>query len=591
MSMNVSDFVLQRLVDWGTHTVFGYPGDAIQGLLGAFNRIAKDSRSLRFVQARHEETAALMACGHAKLTGELGVCVATSGTGAIHLLNGLYDAKMDHAPVLAIVGQTARAVMGTDYAQEVDLPTLFKDVAYEYMHVAMTPAQVRHLVDRAVRTALAERTVTCLILPKDVQELSCERVTEHEAVRPESGYTPPLVVPEAAELDAAAAILSTGQRVAMLIGAGARGAETEVLGVAELLGAGIAKALLARDILPDALPFVTGPLGLLGTSPSWEMMKHCDTLLVVGSSFPYTEYLPKVGQARGIQIDLDPRRLGLRYPMELNLAGDAKATLAALLPRLVKKTDPTWRNQIVEWTRAWWKLMEERARVPANPLNPQLVFWELSSRLPERAIVIADSGTVTEWWARDLQLREGMRAMVSGGLRAMGCAIPYAIAAKLACPDRPVIACVGDGAMQMNGMNELLTIQRYASEWKDPRFIVLVLDNKELALVTWEMRAIAGNPKYPAAQSLPSFDYAAYAQLAGFHGIRVEHPVQVAPAWEEALHSSRPVLIDAITDPNVPPLPPHLDLKHLKAFTLSMLKSEDRDTVLLETLRNVLALR
>ena len=592
MSATVADFVLQRLVKWGVRTVFGYPGDGINGLIAAFNRMANDGNAVRFVQSRHEETAALMACGHAKLTGELGVCTSTSGAGAIHLLNGLYDARLDHAPVLAIVGQTSRSVIGSDYVQEVDLPTLFKDVAHEYVCVAMTSEQIGHLVDRAIRTALAERTVTCLILPKDVQELPYEpSLAEREVLETACGYARPIVVPTPEDLDRAASILNAGERVAMLIGQCARGAEAQLLAVADVLGAGIAKALLARDILPDDLPYVTGPLGMLGTKPSSEMMEHCDTLFMIGSSFPYAEFLPKPGQANGIQLDIDPRRLGVRYPMTVSLVGDAKATLEALLPRLKRKRDTKWRDRTVGWTSEWWHVMEERARVPANPINPQLVFWELSARLPDNAIITADSGTVTEWWARDLKLRPGMRATVSGGLATMGCAIPYAIAAKLAYPDRPVIACVGDGAMQMNGMSELLTITRYASEWKDPRFVVLVLDNSELAFVTWELRAMQGDPKYAASQELPRFDYASYAELAGFRGLKMEHPSQVASRWHEALSEDRPVVIDAITDPNVPPLPPHIDLAMLKAFTLSVLRSpqEERGPLLKEALMNIVA--
>jgi pyruvate dehydrogenase (quinone) len=456
----------------------------------------------------------------------------------------------------------------------------------------MTSEEIRQLVDRAIRTALAERAVTCLILPTNVQELPYEpSLADSESLETACGYARPTVVPPPEDLDAAATMLDAGERVAMLIGQGARGAEAQLLAVADVLGAGIAKALLARDILPDDLPYVTGPLGMLGTKPSSEMMKHCDTLFMIGSSFPYAEFLPKPGQANGIQLDIDPRRLGGRYPMTVSLVGDAKATLAALLPRLTPKRDTKWRARIAGWLSEWWHVMEERARVPANPINPQQVFWELSARLPDNAIITSDSGTVTEWWARDLKLRPGMRATVSGGLATMGCAIPYAIAAKLAYPDRPVIACVGDGAMQMNGMSELLTIARYASEWEDPRFVVLVLDNSELASVTWELRAMQGDPKYAAAQGLPRFDYARYAKLVGFRGLKMEHPSQVAPAWHDALSEDRPVVIDAITDPNVPPLPPHIDLAMLKAFTLSVLRSpqDERGPLLKEALMNIVA--
>ncbi|MDF2698150.1 MAG: thiamine pyrophosphate-binding protein [Labilithrix sp.] len=558
MSTTCSDVILRSLVEWGVRNVYGYPGDGIDGLLGAFNRTSSDARALRFVQARHEETAALMASGHAKLTGDLGVCVAPSGPGAVHLLNGLYDAKLDHAPVLAIVGETDQ--------DAIDLPTLFEDVARGHVHVLASPTEVRLLVDRAIRGALAERTVTCLILRKHVQELDAGASTD--SVRGIAGVMRPLVVPSPEALDAAASLLRAGERPAILIGAGARGAEAEVLAMADVLGAGIAKTLLARDILPDDLPFVTGAIGALGTKPSWELMQHCDTLLIVGASF--------------------------HYSTELELVGDAKATLAALLLLLVKnaKTE-RWRNEIDGWTHEWWHLLEQRALVDAEPVNPEGVIWALSSRLPDKCIVTADCGTVTGWWARDLKLRPGMRAAVSGGLGTMGCAVPYAIAAKLAYPDRPVVACVGDGAMQMNGLAELLTARRCASQWKDPRFIVLVLDNSELASVTWQMRLMRGEPKSSAVEDLPRFDYAAFAELAGFRGIRVQHPSQINDAWDDALSSDHPVLIDAITDPNVVPLPPHVDLKQLEAFGTSLLRSEpeERTGVLKETLRTVFAMR
>jgi pyruvate dehydrogenase (quinone) len=582
MSTTVSDLVLQRLVEWGVHTVYGYPGDGINGLFGAFRRASSDTRAPRFIQARHEETAALMASGHAKLTGDLGVCVAPSGPGAIHLLNGLYDAKLDHAPVLAIVGQTDQ--------DQVNLPALFENVAHEHVHVPMDRTEVRRLVDRAIRDALAERTVSCLILRQDLQELEAE--ASAESADGPARFTRPLVVPPPEDLDAAASLLHAGRRPAMLIGAGARGAEAEVLAMADILGAGIAKALLARDIVPDDLPFVTGALGLLGTKPSWELMQRCDSLLIVGSSFPYAEFLPK--RARSVQIDIDAERIGLHYTTELNLVGDAKATLAALLARLVKNPEAQrWRGEIAGWTHAWNHLLEQHALVEGNPINPERVFWALSSRLPDKCVITADSGTVTGWWARDLALRPGMRATVSGGLATMGCAIPYAIAAKLAYPDRPVVACVGDGAMQMNGMNELLTAMRYAAEWQDPRFIVLVLDNSELASVTWQMRVMDGEPKYSAAEDLPRFDYAAFAELAGFRGIRVQHRSQIEAAWDDALSSDGPVLIDVITDPNLVPLPPHVDLKELEALGISLLRSgsEERSSVLKETLRNIFTMR
>lgn len=575
MARNVSDFVWERLAESGVDRVYGYPGDGIIGMLGALNRISQDGNFMQFTQARHEEMAAFMACGHAKFTGKLGVCIATSGPGAIHLLNGLYDAKMDHQPVLAIVGQSATTALGGDYQQEVDLPTLFKDVAHEYVHSAMNPEQIRHLVDRAIRIALSERTVTCLIIPKDVQELDYEKPAHaHDTVHTSVGYVAPRVVAPEAELARAAAILNEGKKVAILVGAGALGATAEVMEFANTLGAGVAKALLGRTVVADDLPFVTGAIGLLGTKPSYDMMNDCDTLLMIGSSFPYSEFLPKEGQARGIQIDIDSRLIGIRYPMEVNLVGDARMTLRALAPRLLQKEHGSWRASIETGVREWWKLMEERSQIPAKPINPQRLFWELSPRLPDTAMIVADSGSSANWFARDLKMRPGMIATVSGGLATMGCGVPYAIAAKFAHSDRVAIACVGDGAMQMNGMAELLTIKRYWKEWKDPRLVVLVLNNGDLNQVTWEMRAMAGDTRYEASQDLPDMNFAAFADLIGLKGIRVERPEQIGPAWEQALTADRPVVIDAVVDPNVPPLPPHITLKQSKAFLMSVLKND-----------------
>jgi pyruvate dehydrogenase (quinone) len=574
MSKNVSDQFVERLAEWGVTHVFGYPGDGINGLLGAFNR---DDHGCRFVQTRHEEMAAFMACGYAKFTGKVGVCIATSGPGAIHLLNGLYDAKMDHQPVVAIVGQAATTALGGSYQQEVDLQTLFKDVASEYVHTALSPDQVRFLVDRAFRTAASERCPTCIIVPKDVQERSAVEAPPraHDTVHSSAGYSPPRVVPSESQLKRAADVLNAGERVAILVGAGAKDAVDELLLVQDLTGAGIAKALLGRAVVPDDLPFVTGPIGLLGSKPSWDLMTECDTLLMVGSSFPYSEFLPKEGKARGVQIDIDARQIGIRYPMEVNLVGDAKLTLGALVPFLKRKAERAWESRVIKSVDAWAALMKDRAHIPAKPINPQRVFWELSPRLPEKAILAADSGTAANWFARDLTLRRGMQATLSGSLATMGCGLPYAIAAKFAYPTRPVIAFVGDGAMQMNGMNELLTIKKYWKEWKDPRLVVLVLHNDDLNQVTWEMRAMAGDTRYVASQELPDFAYAAYAELVGLRGIRVDRPEDLAAAWDRALASPVPVVLEAMVDPNVPPLPPHITLKQMQSFGMSLLKGEE----------------
>ncbi len=568
-----SDFVIERLGEWGVTRIFGYPGDGINGMLGALDRARE---RMQFVQVRHEEMAAFMACGHAKFTGEVGVCLATSGPGAIHLLNGLYDARMDHAPVVAIVGQQARAALGGDYQQEVDLLSLFKDVASHYVQMASDPSQVRHLVDRAVRIARAERTVTCIILPNDLQEMPAVKEPRqvHGTIHSGVGHASSCVIPAESELVRAATVLNEGKRVAMLIGAGALHATDAVLEAADILGAGVAKALLGKAAVPDDLPYVTGSIGLLGTRPSWELMTGCDTLLMVGSSFPYPEFLPREGDARGVQIDIDGRMLGLRYPMEVNLLGDSAATLRALIPLLRRKEDRSWREKIEKEVAEWWSVLEGRAMADAHPLNPQRVFWELSPRLPDNCILAADSGSSANWFARDLKIRRGMKASLSGNLATMGPGVPYAIAAKFAFPDRVAIALVGDGAMQMNGINGLLTIAKYWRDWKDPRLIVLVLNNGDLNQVTWEQRVLAGDPKFAGSQELLPFSYAEFARLCGLRGVTMDSPENVVPVWEEALAADRPIVVDAHTDPEVPPLPPHITLEQAKKYAQALLKGE-----------------
>ncbi len=572
MAKTVSDQLLERLIEWGVRRVYGYPGDGINGVMGALNRAAD---KMQFVQTRHEELAAFMATAHSKFTGEVGVCIATSGPGAIHLLNGLYDAKADHQPVLAIVGQQARSALGGDFQQEVDLVSLFKDVAHEYVHMATVPEQILHLVDRAMRIARDRRAVTCLVLPNDLQELDAvEPPREHAMMHTGIGITSQRHAPRDAELQAAAAVLNAGKKVAILAGAGALDATDELIAVADRLGAGIAKALLGKMVVPDDLPNVTGSIGLLGTAPSWKMMEDCDTLLMVGSSFPYSEYLPKPGQARGVQVDVDPRKLGLRYPMEINLVGDAKLTLQALLPLLEPRKDTAWRDKIESDVRDWWRVLEARAMSDATPINPQRVFWELSPQLPDDVILTCDSGTVASWYARDLKARRGMMGSLSGGLATMGPAVPYALTAKLAYPGRPVIALLGDGAMQMIGINGLITIAREWRNWADPRLIVMVLNNGDLNMVTWEQRSTEGDPKFEASQDLPSFPYAQYGRMLGLHGTRVDNPADVAGAWAEALAADRPTVLEMVTDPTVPPAPPHITGKQLKNYLSALLHGD-----------------
>src|SRR5579884_2367620 len=563
MANTVSDFFWERLSSWGVKRIFGFPGDGINGLMGA---LARAGDKFELVQVRHEEMSAFMACAHAKFTGELGVCLATSGPGAIHLLNGLYDARMDHQPVLAIVGQQARTALGGNYQQEVDLVSLFKDVAGDYVHMGTEPAQVRQLIDRAVRIAKAERTVTCIIMPNDLQEMKAVESPpqKHGAILTGIGYSAPDVLPKDEDLKRAAEVLNAGKKVAILVGAGALKATDEVIAAADKLGAGVAKALLGKAALPDDLPFVTGSIGLLGTRPSWEMMMNCDTLLMIGSRFPYSEFLPKEGQARGVQIDIDGRMLSMRYPMEVNLVGDSKETLRALIPYLNRKSDRSWREAIEASVADWWKVLEARAMINANPLNPQRVVWELSPRLPDNCIIACDTGSVTNWYARDIKIRRGMMASVSGNLATMGPGMPYAIAAKFAFPDRPVFALIGDGAMQMNGMNELITVAKYWKLWRNPQLVVLVLNNRDLNQITWEQRVFTGDTKFEPSQDVPDFPYARYAESIGLRGIRVDSPDAVGPAWEQALAADRPVVVEAYTDPNVPPLPPHITFDQAK---------------------------
>jgi pyruvate dehydrogenase (quinone) len=572
MADTVADFVLRRLRDWGVEHVFAYPGDGINGLVAAFGR--SDDRP-RFIQSRHEEMSALEAVGYAKFSGRVGVCLATSGPGAIHLLNGLYDAKLDHVPVVAIVGQTARTAIGGSYQQEVDLHALFKDVASEYLVDVVVPEQLPNALDRAIRTAEAQRAPTALIIPADVQELDYsppEHAFKHvPSSAPSRSWA--TAVPSEEDVARAVEVLNAGERVAVLVGQGARGAADEVRQVAELLGAGVAKALLGKDVLPDDEPWVTGAIGLLGTRPSYELMRDCDTLLIVGSSFPYSQFLPEFGK-RAVQVDVDGRFIGMRYPTEVNLVGDAGATLRAMVPLLRRKEDRSWREKVERDVAEWWETLRRQSFVDADPVNPMRIMWELSPRLPEDAIVTADSGSAANWYARLVRLRGSMRGSLSGTLATMGAGVPYAIGAKFAHPERPVVALVGDGAMQMNGMAELITIARYWEEWADPRCVVCVLHNNDLNQVTWELRAMGGAPKFEQSQVLPDVDYAAFARSVGLAGVQVDDPADLGGAWERALSASRPAVLDVRCDPNTPPIPPHTTFEQAKATAEAMLKGD-----------------
>jgi pyruvate dehydrogenase (quinone) len=570
-SGTVAHFALERLREHGIDRVYGYPGDGINGFLGAFHETELD-----FVQTRHEEIAAFAAAGQAKLTGDVAVCMATSGPGAIHLLNGLYDAKLDHAPVVAIIGQQKTFSLGANYQQEVDLQTLFKDVASEFVQICMHPGQIRQLIDRAVRIARASRSVTAVIVPADIQEEPFhEPPREHGVVYTSAnGNLRARVIPPESEIAKAAELLNRSQRVAILIGHGAAEAAPEVVELAELLGAGVAKALNGRSALPDDLPFVTGSIGLLGTKPSHEMVMGCDTLLMIGTSFPYAEWLPEPGKVNVIEINLDARLIGIRIGVDVSLVGDARDTLLQLIPQLERKRDREWRTEIESEVERWWTILAERAMDDANPVNPLRVFHELSPRLPDSCILTADSGSATNWWARHLKLRAGMKTALSGTLATMCPAVPYAVAAKLAYPDRPVIATLGDGAMQMLGINALIDVAAYRDRWSNQQLIVLVLNNGDLNQVTWEQRVLAGDPRLDASQLLPDFPFARYAELLGLKGIRVDSPDRVADAWDEALAADRPVVYEAITDPEVPPLPPHIMLDQAKHLAKALAKGD-----------------
>jgi pyruvate dehydrogenase (quinone) len=573
----VADYVLNRLTEWGIHRIYGYPGDGINGFLGALDRADGNPE---LIQPRHEEMAAFMATAHAKFTGGIGCCMATSGGGAIHLLNGLYDAKLDHQPVVAIVGQQKRFSLGAGFQQEIDPTVLFTDVS-DFVQTCMHPAQARQLVDRACKVALSERSVATIIFPVDVQEEDAQPSPPrtHGAVYTSVGWVKPRVIPPETELQKAADILNDGARVAMLVGQGAAEAQDEVVAAAELLGAGVAKTLLGREVLPDDLPWVTGPIGLLGSTASYELMMNADTLFMVGTSFPYSEWLPPEGQCKGVEIDIDGRMIGVRYPVQANLIGDAKETLRALVPLLKRKQDRSWREKIEGEVAEWWRVLDDRAHESADPLNPQLVAYELSPRLPDGAIITTDSGSATNWWAQYLKLRTGMRASLAGTLATMGPGTPYAISAKFAYPDRPVIALVGDGAFQMNGMAELITVKRYWERWKDanPTLVFCVFNNQDLNQVTWEQRAESGDPKFMGSQWIPDVPYAEFAKLLGFTGIKVDDPARMGSAWDEALAADRPCVLEVVVDPEIPPIPPHIKKELGKKAATAMVKGDPEE--------------
>jgi pyruvate dehydrogenase (quinone) len=570
----VSDVLVERLTAWGVDRVFGYPGDGINGVLGALRRAGTPE----FVQARHEETAAFMAVGHAKYTGGVGVCLSTQGPGAVHLLNGLYDARLDSKPVVAIVGQQQSTALGSAYQQEIDLVRLFGDVCAQFVQQAQTAEQVPMLIDKAFRTALATRSPTCVILPHDVQTLPAPDPTAqgHGVMVTSPGFRPARVVPRDEDIQAAADVLQSGERIAIFVGQGAYGAADEIIELADRLGAGITASLLGKPVIDETRPRHTGVMGHLGTTASDELMRGCDTLLLVGTNDPWTEFYPVPGQARAVQIDIDGRRLGTRYPVEVPLLGDAAETLRALLAVVKPREHGPWRDQVTRSVHRWHEIAAARAAAPGEPVNPQHVIRSLSARIPGDAQVSVDVGSVVYWYARHLRLPRGVPAHLSSTLASMGSGLPYGIAAKLARPDRPVIALVGDGAMQMNGLVELITVAARWRDWADPRFVVCVLNNGDLAEVTWEQRETEGEPRFRASQQLPDVPYAGFAELLGMRGIRVASPQDMDAAWDKALAADRPVVIDAVVDPAIPLLPPGRPFDKVKSMYAG-LAAEDGD--------------
>ncbi|MFW6775399.1 thiamine pyrophosphate-requiring protein [Nocardioides sp. CPCC 205120] len=555
MTRTVADLVVERLRAWGVHRVFGYTGDGINPVMGALRRADGDPA---FVQARHEEQAALMAVGHAKYTDGIGVVLSTQGPGAVHILNGLYDAKLDHVPLVAIVGQQPTTALGSEYQQEIDLPALFKDVAAQFVQSALSPESAPMVIDRAFRTALATRSPCVVVIPHDVQtaEMPESLPHTHGVVPTTPTWRTPVVVPRDDALHAAAEVLNGGERVALLVGQGAKHAGDAVQAVAERLGAGVTTSLLGKPWWDESLPTSAGVMGHLGTTASGWLMDECDTLLVVGSNDPWTEYYPAPGQARAVQVDIDGRHLGNRYPIEVGLVGDAATTLERLLPLLHERTDRSWEQQVVAQVGRWHDIAERRARIEARPLNPELVVRRLSDHLPADAMVAVDVGSVTYWYARHLRLPPGVPAHLSSTLASMGSAVPYGLAAKLEEPGRPVVALAGDGATQMTGLAELVTVASRWRDWADPRFVLLVLANRDLAEVTWEQREMEGEPRFDTSQSLPDVPYAGWADLLGLRGIRLDDPADVDDVWRAALSADRPVVIEAVVDADVPLLPP-----------------------------------
>lgn len=593
MTATVSDFVIERLRQWGIRRVFGYPGDGIGAFDGALGAAERADRGLQYVRPTHEEACSLMATAHAKFTGEVGVCVATSSPGGFHMLNGLYDAKMDNQPVVAIVGQQPTTSLGTFVQQESNLERTFADVAV-YVQTVVAPAQAQAVLDTAFRTARLRLGPAVVILPHDVQAM---KMPEMQAPSPSIARSSPVaastaITPPAADIARAAEIINSGRRITFLVGHGADGATDEILEAAALSGAGIVTALRGKHVIPSEVPHHTQQLGLLGSLPSLEQMSRCDTLVMLGTNYPYGEFLPRSGQARALQIDLKPEHMGLRYPTELNLWGDVRATLAALIPELTRTEDLSWQKQITDGMESWEREMESQAMLTVEDgVNPRRVFHELNKRLPPRAIVTADAGTTADWYGHHIRLRDGMTGDLSGRLATMLGAMPYATAAKFAFPERTVVCTIGDGAFQMLGMNELITVKRHLESWdENPQFIVVVLHNDDLTQVSWEMRTMDADPLWPTAQDVESVDYAGWAELLGFTGLRVTDDDEIEEAMETAFAHRGVTLIDVRTSRSVPPLPPRISREFAKNTGVALLQDDPaRTEVLRDSAKALLA--
>ena len=564
MANTAADILIDTIGDWGVEVIFGLPGDGINGIMEAL-RTRQDK--IRFIQVRHEEAAAFMACAYAKYTGKLGVCLATSGPGGVHLLNGLYDAKMDGQPVLAITGHHYHDLIDTRAQQDIDLDRVFMDVAL-YSTRIMGPSHVEPVTNMACRTALSYRGVAHINFPVDLQE---QEVSTHSKRNiPGSGassvFGRTAGLPAEADMRRAADILNAGRKVAILAGRGALHATDELEELAERLGAPIIKALLGKAAVPDDSPYTTGGIGLLGTKPSQEAMENCDTLLLVGTSFPYIEFLPKPDQARAVQIDLDPARIGLRYPVEVGLVGDSRQTLQVLLPWLDRKQDRSFLEQAQAGMKEWWELMAERASRTDMPMKPQVVAWELGQRLAHDAIVSTDSGTITTWWARHIPFKRGQMGSVSGTLASMACGLPYAIAAQIAYPDRQSVALVGDGGFTML-MGEFATMVKYQLPIK-----VIVIKNNVLGQIKWEQIVFLGNPEFGV--DLQPIDFAAYARACGGTGFTIEEPADCGRILDQALATPGPVLVEALVDPYEPPMPAKVSLEQAAMFAEALARGQ-----------------